>query len=217
VNVFERLEAICANAVERTFAAAFPSALEPVQIARKLVAAFESGHGSNGRGGRLFTVRMSPGDFARFETDRTYLERQWAVMLARLVERSGRPERSPEVRAESDVAVASGTVAIAVEALPQPAQIALQLRKGVPPGARATLDRRTVVGRDPSCDFVVIDPRVSRRHLEIDLDGAKLRFRDLGSSNGTLLNGVRADAGELDLGDVIVIGDSELTLEPGEP
>ena len=216
MNVFERLEAMCANAVERTFAGAFPSALEPVQIARKLVAAFESGHGSSGRGGRLFTVRMSPGDFARFETDRTYLERQWSAMLARLVERSGRPERVPEVRAESDAAVASGTVAIAVEALPQPDGIALRLRRGVPPGARAALDRRMIVGRDAGCDFVVVDPRVSRRHLEIEPDGTKLRFRDLGSSNGTILNGVRSDAGELGLGDVIVIGDSELALEPDE-
>ena len=216
MNVFERLETICANAVERTFAAAFPSALEPVQIARKLVAAFESGGAANGRGGRRFTVRMSGADFARFEPDRDYLERQWAAMLARLVERSGRPERAPEVRAEVGAGVASGTVAIAVEALPEPTRVALRLRKGVPPGARVTLDRRTVVGRDSGCDLVVVDARVSRRHLEIEPDGAVLRFRDLGSANGTALNGAHAGSGELGLGDVIAIGDSELCVEADE-
>ena len=217
MNVFERLETICANAVERTFAAAFPSALEPVQIARKLVAAFESGGATNGRGGRRFVVRMSTSDFSRFERDRVYLERQWSAMLVRLAERSGRPERAPEVRAESDSSVATGTVAIAVEALPEPARVALRLRKGMPPGARTTLEHRTVVGRDDACDFVVLDARVSRRHLEIEPDGATLRFRDLGSSNGTSVNGKSVDSGELGLGDVVAIGDSELCIEPDEP
>jgi hypothetical protein len=216
MNVFERLETICANAVERTFATAFPSALEPVQIARKLVAAFESGGTASGRGGRRFVVRMSTSDFARFERDRAYLERQWSAMLERLVERSGRPERAPEVCAESDPTVATGTVAIAVEALPEPARLALRLRKGMPPDARTTLERRTVVGRDAACDFVVLDPRVSRRHLEIEPEAGTLRFRDLGSSNGTSLNGKRVDAGELGLGDIVAIGDSELCVEADE-
>lgn len=215
MNALERLESMCANAVERAFAAAFPSALEPVQIARKLVAACEAG-GPNGRGGRRFVVRMSSADFARFEPDRAYLERQWSAMLTRLVERSGRPERAPDVRAESDPQVPTGTVAIAVESLPEPAQLALRLRKGIPPNARMPLDRRTVVGRDAACDFTIVDARVSRRHLEIQPDGPTFRFRDLGSSNGTLLNGVRAEAGELGLGDVIAVGDSELCVEADE-
>jgi hypothetical protein len=216
VNALERLEAICANAVERAFAAAFPSALEPVQIARKLVAAFEAGVPS-GRGGRRFVVHMSSADFTRFEPDRAYMERQWSAMLTRLVERSGRPERAPDVQAKSDPAVLSGTVAIAIESLPEPARLALRLRKGMPPGARMPLDRRTLVGRDAACDFTIVDARVSRRHLEIQLEGATLRFRDLGSSNGTSLNGVRTEAGELGLGDVIALGDSELCIEADEP
>jgi Inner membrane component of T3SS, cytoplasmic domain/Protein of unknown function (DUF3662) len=216
VNVFEQLETICANAVERTFALAFPSALEPVQIARKLVGAFEAGGSTSGRGGRRFIVRMSAADYARFEPDRAYLERQWGAMLARLAERSGRPQRAPDVRAEIGAAVASGTVSIAVEALPEPARLALRVRKGVPPNARVQLDRATLVGRDPACDLVLSDPRVSRRHLEIVPDGAVLRFRDLGSSNGTILNGVSATSGEIGLGDVLVLGDSELSVDADE-
>jgi hypothetical protein len=216
VNVFERLETACANVVERTFALAFPSALEPVQIARKLVGAFEAGGPTSGRGGRRFVVRMSAADFARFDPDRAYLERQWSAMLARLAERSGRPQRAPDVRAELDASIASGTVAIAVEALPEPARLALRVRKGVPPNARVKLDRVTIVGRDPSCDLVLVDPRVSRRHLEIVAAGDALRFRDLGSSNGTALNGVPASAGDIGLGDVLLLGDSELYVEGDE-
>jgi hypothetical protein len=214
---FARLEAALANAVERTFALAFPSALEPVQIARKLVAAFESGSTPAARTGRRFVVRVSASDYARLGTDLPYLERQWTTMLARLAVRSGRPQRIPEVGAEASDDVAPGTVTIAVETLAAPLDLALRVRRGLPPGARTIrAGVPIVVGRDPSCGLVLADPRASRRHLEISGDGATIRFRDLGSSNGTRLNGAPVTEGELALGDVLGIGDSELAVEPGD-
>lgn len=56
----------------------------------------------------------------------------------------------------------------------------------------ATLDAqrpRLLIGRDPSCAIVVGDPSLSRRHAEIFLDGGRTWLRDLGSSNGTWVNG----------------------------
>ena len=94
MNAFTRLEAVCANVVERTFAVAFPSALQPVMIARKLVAAFESAAAGEPREGRRFLVQLAPADVARFAPDREYLERQWSTMLARLAERSGGGRRA---------------------------------------------------------------------------------------------------------------------------
>ncbi len=220
MNPFAQLETACATAVERAFALAFPSALEPVHVARKLVAAFESGNTPSGRTGRRFIVRMNAADFARLGGDMPYLERQWGAMLARLAERSGRPQRAPEVAAEASDAVAPGTVAIAIEVLPEPPNLTLRVRRGLPPGARISLalaeGAAVVIGRDPACDLVLTDPRASRRHLEIARDGARLRFRDLGSSNGTRLGGALATDGEIGLGDVLSIGDSELAVEPGE-
>jgi hypothetical protein len=213
VSIFARVEAACADVVERAFALAFPSALEPVQIARKLVAVFESGAAPGGRGGRRFAVRLSPADFARLEPGRAYLEAQWSAMLARLAERSGRPQRPPEVRAELDPSVANGTVAIGVEVLPEPARLALRVRRGLPAEVCVPLEGTVVVGRDSACDLALFDGRVSRRHLEIAQDGADLRLRDLGSSNGTELNGRRVESAPLGLGDVIAIGDCELGVE----
>jgi pSer/pThr/pTyr-binding forkhead associated (FHA) protein len=60
---------------------------------------------------------------------------------------------------------------------------------------------------------VLVDSRVSRHHAEIVPDGAKPRFRDTASTNGTRLNGVAAVAGELAVGDVLRVGDSELAVE----
>jgi hypothetical protein len=213
-SVFARIEAVCATAVERAFATAFPSALEPVQVARKLVAAYESANDGASRTGRRYLVRMSDADFGRLEADLPYLERQWTAMLSRLAERSGRPARTPEVRVERTPGIAPGTVSIGSEALAPPSNVALRVRRGVPASVRLPSGLATVVvGRDPACDLVLVDPRVSRRHLAIACDGATYRCSDLGSSNGTRLNGVAFVAGDIGLGDVLSLGDSELVVE----
>lgn len=207
--LFERLETVCETAVERAFAIAFPTPVEPVQIARKLVAAFESGAATSGRAGRRFHVRLSAADHARFASELPYLQTQWAAMLARLSERTGRPQRSPDVVAERDTGVTRGTVTIVTEALDEPTRLALRVRRGIPFGVELALDRALTIGRDPSCDLVLVDPRVSRRHLAID--GAS-HFADLGSANGTTHNGAPAAEGTLGLGDLLLLGDSELVV-----
>ena len=209
---FARIEAVCANAVERAFALACPSALEPVQVARKLVAAFESETGS--RGGRRFVVHIGPGDYDRLHEELPYLERQWTTMLVRLVERTGRPERPPLVAVVRDERAAGGTVAIVVEERAAPQRLALRIRKGMPENARVALDRRVTVGRDAACDLAIVDSRVSRHHVEIVPESGTLQLRDTGSTNGTLLNGSPVLAAKLGLGDVLRLGDSELVVEP---
>jgi pSer/pThr/pTyr-binding forkhead associated (FHA) protein len=49
-----------------------------------------------------------------------------------------------------------------------------------------------VVGRDPACDLVIDDDRVSRRHARLRFDGLDWELNDLGSKNGTLMDGVSA-------------------------
>ena len=54
-------------------------------------------------------------------------------------------------------------------------------------------DRTMVLGRDPACDIPISDERVSWRHLQIELADGSPRVTDLGSSNGTFLDGARID------------------------
>ncbi len=210
VAFLERVEASCANAVERAFALAFPVPVEPVHVARKLVGAFESASAASGRAGRRFHVRFSPVDAARFRGELPYLTAQWTAMLGRLAERSGQPQQPPDVVVDIDPTVATGTVSIGVESLHTPTRLSLRVRRGVPPDAAIELRAPLVVGRDPACDLVLVDTRVSRRHLAVD---ANLQFTDLGSANGTQHNGVPATTGILGLGDVLTLGDSELAVE----
>ena len=215
MNVFEQLESACASVVERTFALAFPSALEPVRVARKLVAAFESGS-THPRGGRRFLVAISRSDFARLEPNRGYLERQWSVMLARLAERSQLPQRPPEVRLIERATLPRGTVDIEVEHLAAPLNLSLRVRKGLPQGAVLPLRGSLVIGRGHDCDLVLPDPRVSRRHLALDATPDGVAFRDLGAANGVTVNRETRRDGRLDCGDVLTLGDTELVVEAGE-
>ena len=47
----------------------------------------------------------------------------------------------------------------------------------------------TLIGRDPACDLVLSDITVSRRHAAVRQDGNTVVVSDLGSSNGTFVNG----------------------------
>lgn len=66
--------------------------------------------------------------------------------------------------------------------------------------------RTAVVGRALECDIVIIDATISRRHAELELVDAGVAIRDLGSSNGTFVNGDRVDAANAQVGDVIAFG-----------
>ena len=71
-----------------------------------------------------------------------------------------------------------------------------------------------VVGRSRDCDIVLTDSNVSRRHAEISLRDGSWSIADLGSTNGTYLNGESLDGPQpLHPGDRIRIGDNEFSFE----
>jgi pSer/pThr/pTyr-binding forkhead associated (FHA) protein len=76
------------------------------------------------------------------------------------------------------------------------------------------LDRvLVVVGRHPNCDFRLFSPSVSRRHCCIaEVDG-EVWVRDLGSTNGTWIDGRRVTSGRLRIGDVLAIGDLRYRMQ----
>jgi hypothetical protein len=65
-----------------------------------------------------------------------------------------------------------------------------------------------ILGRRKGVDFIVLDAKASRDHVEIIVEGDRLKVRDLKSRNGTLLNGRKIELDEaLEGGDHIRIGD----------
>src|SRR5262245_57339973 len=54
----------------------------------------------------------------------------------------------------------------------------------------SSLPSRALVGKSPACDVRLTDAEVSRRHAALELVGRRLRITDLGSTNGTFVDGV---------------------------
>jgi DNA-binding NtrC family response regulator len=82
--------------------------------------------------------------------------------------------------------------------------------------AFAVVRASATVGRHPTNDFVVDDPRVSGAHLELTRIHDRVRARDVGSTNGTWLGQHKVMDVELAIGGELTIGDTILRLEVDE-
>lgn len=84
------------------------------------------------------------------------------------------------------------------------------VKKGPAPGASFDVNKtQMVIGRDPSCDIPIADAEVSRRHARLMVDGDRCVIEDLGSTNGTFVNGRRISAPyELKQDDVVDMGEN---------
>jgi two-component system, NtrC family, response regulator GlrR len=72
---------------------------------------------------------------------------------------------------------------------------------------------RIVIGTHRTAEFVVTDRTVSRFHVELVIEGDSVLLRDLGSRNGTLLDGVELEQARLRGPTIITIGQSELRID----
>ncbi|MCG3128803.1 MAG: hypothetical protein CHACPFDD_03696 [Phycisphaerae bacterium] len=79
-------------------------------------------------------------------------------------------------------------------------------------------DARTVIGRRSDCSLRVPTGDVSRRHCEVDVIGDEIVVRDLGSANGTYVNGKRIAESELEAGDHLAVGPVHFVVQvDGKP
>ncbi len=91
----------------------------------------------------------------------------------------------------------------------------LFLMTGPSAGARHDVQGEVIIGRSPSCTIPLEDAKVSRRHVRIVVEGAEARVSDLGSRNGTVVNGERVEGEVVVLpGDKIQVGDTTVLFEP---
>jgi hypothetical protein len=80
-------------------------------------------------------------------------------------------------------------------------------------GGRSVLDKkRSILGRSRDVDVQIEDPNVSRRHAEIVQEGSVYWLVDLGSTNGTEVNGRRVQRARLDDGSSFTVGETTVTF-----
>jgi pSer/pThr/pTyr-binding forkhead associated (FHA) protein len=80
------------------------------------------------------------------------------------------------------------------------------------PAAGELADARLLIGRSSACQLVLADDTVSRRHAELRADDGRWLLRDLGSCNGTFVNGRRVVEAEVRSGDLLQLGGAEIRL-----
>jgi FHA domain/Protein of unknown function (DUF3662) len=219
VSMLSKLEQVCATFIERTFAKTFPSDLEPAQIARKLVSTMEAR--TRGEEGRLsapgsYAVFVNPDDFERLEEHREYLERAWAELLRSLAARVGITFEEGEARVTMAArpSVPLGAIAIDVRGAARPeARFCLRMLKGVPPDGVYSIREKARIGRSEESEIVLVDPSVSRAHAVVEIRGGEPVVRDVGSTNGTYVNGRRVRTHPLHDGDELLFGDTKMRFE----
>jgi hypothetical protein len=74
------------------------------------------------------------------------------------------------------------------------------------------VDKQIVIGRSSELDMVLVEDMVSRKHAKISFSDGKITIEDLGSTNGTFVNGEKVKQTRLKEGDRILIGTSILKL-----
>jgi len=86
-------------------------------------------------------------------------------------------------------------------------EVKLVVTAGPGMGRSCAIDRECMtLGRGPGVDMVFDNPEMSRQHAAIEFSGGGFRIRDLGSTNGIVLNGRQTTAGDLKHGYRFEIG-----------
>lgn len=80
---------------------------------------------------------------------------------------------------------------------------AIRADSGPEKGQIIPVKEKIIIGRALECDISILEPGLSRRHAEMNLVGDELTLKDLGSSNGTYVNGEKVDEVVLKDGDVM--------------
>ncbi|MHB1138798.1 MAG: FhaA domain-containing protein [Microthrixaceae bacterium] len=206
------------RAVEGTFSRLFRSGLSPVEFGRKLVRELD-GNRTVGVDGRTlvpnaFHFRVAPADHDQLEDLLGTLRRE----LADAAREHARDERygfvgPVEVTIDADERVRVGVLAL-------DARFA-EGEGGLPPGSlllptgdRVPLGEYVVsVGRQNDCTIVLGDPNVSRHHAEVRPSGDGFVVVDLGSTNGTKVNGARVAEQQLHDGDEVAFGNTVMHFQ----
>jgi len=119
-----------------------------------------------------------------------------------------------ELRVENDPERGSPLVRLLLAAAPCPPMVVeASLADGRVVAERAFQPPELIIGRDPSVGIVLDNLAVSRRHARLSWEWGTLHIEDLGSQNGTLVNGESIERTEISVDDKITIGKFVVAIE----
>jgi hypothetical protein len=204
--------------VEGVFARAFKSSLRPVELGRRLVREMDDQRTVNVRGATAvpndFTLTLSPDDYEQLTEIGTSLSRELADAAREHARQEGYVFMGPvAVRLELGRDLGTGSFGLSARFKEGPGggtggTLVLASGVRVPLTAEVAL-----IGRGSEAAVKLEDTSVSRRHAEVRSTPEGFVVVDLGSTNGTRVNGVGVTERVLKDGDTLAVGDSQLRFE----
>jgi hypothetical protein len=201
------------------FSRAFRGNVRPIEIGRRLITEIDANRSVDSKNRRVvpnhFLVHLSPADLEALESVRRDLLAELVEAVKEYANDEGyHLKGSVSVAIDSDDSLKVGRIKVSSEIRPT-GTTALTAVVVLPDDRRIKLGAETlVVGRSADNAIVFDDPNVSRRHAEIAPASGGWVVKDLGSTNGTKVNGVVV-SGERALrdGDIISVGSHTIRYE----
>ncbi|KAB8145084.1 DUF2662 domain-containing protein [Chloroflexia bacterium SDU3-3] len=235
MSALGRFESFMENLVEGSVTRLFRSPVQPSEIAKRLERAMESQQMVSVRRvivPNLYRAYLNPQDYATFQPIRGEMEREMATYLSDLAQERGFSMlEHPVVELMSDDDVPRRSIQVVAETSSAPAQAdssertqVIQPMQAQQPRARLVLaggggkqsipleSTMLTIGRGLNNDIILEDTRVSRHHAQLRYRSRRFWVADIGSTNGTFVNGEAVEERALNDGDVISLGGLELTF-----
>ena len=209
MGLLDNFEKGLERAVNGAFAKTFKSGLQPVEITSALRRELDTKAAVVSRDRILvpnrFTVKLSPTDFERM----TGLGDALIDELTSLVQSHAAAQRysfAGGITIELQKSATLGEGTLEISSINVKGTVAWSPVLDIN-GKRYPITRsRTVIGRGTDADITVEDTSISRKHVEVLWDGTRAQVNDLGSTNGSLLDGVQVAKAPLPADSVISIG-----------
>ncbi|WP_394280079.1 FhaA domain-containing protein [Microbacterium sp.] len=204
------------RAVNGAFAKTFRSGVQPVEIASALRSELDAKAAVVSRDRILvpntLAVRLAPADHERMLAIGSALDTE----LKQLVETHARAQNYSfagpvSITLNADEKLSTGTVRVDSRSAAA-AEVSWQGVVEIDGTQHPLVKSRTVIGRGSDADITIPDAGTSRRHVEILWDGQRAMVRDMGSTNGTELNGQKVSEAALPPDSVVTIGRTRITF-----
>ena len=203
--------------VEGVFAKAFRGGLQPVELGRRLTREMDANRTVGVRGTiapNRFVFALAGPDFERFQSFSDALVRELADAAREHARDDGYVFLGPvQVELECDESLTPGMFLVSgsvEEAAGGGAVGSLVFSDG---SRIPVADEPVTIGRMADSTVVLTDESVSRRHAEVRRQGSSIVVVDLGSTNGTKVNGAGIRERRLEDGDEVTVGTTTLRVE----
>lgn len=203
------------RAVNSAFAKTFRSGIQPVEIASALRSELDKKAVVVSRDRILapntFTVRLAPTDHDNMSALGSTLVTELDTLVKKHARTQGYSFAGPvAIAIDRDGDLSTGT--LRVDSQTTEGRVAWRAVVDIDGARHPLTGSRTVIGRGSDADITIPDAGTSRKHVEILWDGERAMVRDLGSTNGTNLNGRKVSEAALPPDSTISIGRTNIVF-----